>query len=161
MNYNSENYGFEQIKADNKILKNDKAVEFSKKILNAIKAKAKEHNATSPKKVTFAQLKKVYKNNIDILNSEKNFNQVAFARVNMFLRMVNGVSSYLGANSNFSKAINNNYIIEASFNPTPEDFIKADEDIKSYDLNDFEFNNPDDLYLDDEEDRVIYGLDNL
>jgi hypothetical protein len=87
MNYNSENYGFEQIKADNKILKNDKAVEFSKKILNAIKAKAKEHNATNPKKVTFAQLKKVYKNNIDILNSEKNFNQVALARVNMFLRI--------------------------------------------------------------------------
>ena len=79
----------------------------------------------------------------------------------MFLRMVNGVSSYLGANSNFSKAINNNYIIEASFNPIEEDFIKALEDIKSYDLNDFEFNNPDNLYLDDEEDRVIYGLDNL
>lgn len=161
MNYNSENYGFEQIKANNKILKNDKAIEFSKKILNAIKAKVKEHNATSVKKITFAQLKKVYKNNIHALDSEKNFNQVAFARVNMFLRMVNGVSSYLGANSNFSKAINNNYIIEASFNPTPEDFIKADEDIKSYDLNDFEFNNPDNLYLDDEEDRVIYGLDNL
>jgi hypothetical protein len=161
MNYNSENYGFEQIKANNKILKNDKAVEFSKKILNAIKAKAKEHNTTNVKKVTFTQLKKVYKNNINALNSEKNFNQVAFARINMFLRMVNGVSSYLGANSNFSKAINNNYIIEASFNPTPEDFIKADEDMKSYDLNDFEFNNPDDLYLDDEEDRVIYGLDNL
>jgi hypothetical protein len=159
MNYNSENYGFEQVKADNKILKNDKAIDFSKKILNAIKAKVKEHNAISVKKVTFAQLKKVYKNNI--LDSEKNFNQVAFARVNMFLRMVNGVSSYLGANSNFSKAINNNYIIEASFNPTEEDFTRAAEDIKSYDLNDFEFNNPDNLYLDDEEDRVIYGLDNL
>ena len=88
MNYNSENYGFEQIKANNKILKNDKAIEFSKKILNAIKAKVKEHNATSVKKITFAQLKKVYKNNIHALDSEKNFNQVAFARVNMFLRMV-------------------------------------------------------------------------
>jgi len=159
MNYNSENYGFEQIKTDNKTIKNDKAIEFSKKILNTIKAKAKEHNANNPKKVTFAQLKKVYKNNV--IDSEKNFNQIAFARINMFLRMVNGVSSYIGANSNLSKAINNNYIIEASFNPSLEDFIKADEDIKSYDLNDFEFNNSDDLYLDDEEDRVIYGLDNL
>jgi len=159
MNYNSENYGFEQIKTDNKTIKNDKAIEFSKKILNTIKAKAKEHNTNNPKKVTFAQLKKVYKNNV--IDSEKNFNQIAFARINMFLRMVNGVSSYIGANSNLSKAINNNYIIEASFNPSLEDFIKADEDIKSYDLNDFEFNNSDDLYLDDEEDRVIYGLDNL
>lgn len=160
MNYNSENYGFEQVKADNKILKNDKAIEFSKKILNAIKAKVKEHNSINAKKVTFAQLKKVYKNNINILCSEKNFNQVAFARINMFLRMVNGMSSYLGANSNLSKAINNNYIIEANFNPTQEDFIKAEEDIKLYELSDFEFHS-DDLYLDDEDDRVIYGLNNL
>jgi hypothetical protein len=74
--------------------------------------------------------------------------------------MVNGVSSYLGANSNFSKAINNNYIIEASFNPGAEDFIKAEDDIKLYELNDSEFHS-DDLYLDDEDDRVIYGLNNL
>jgi hypothetical protein len=161
MNYNSDSYGFEYIKADNKIIKNDKAVEFSKKILKAIKAKVKDHNSINSKKVTFAQLKKVYKNKIGFIGSEKNFNQIAFARINMFLRMVNGVSSYIGANSNLSKAINNNYIIEASFNPTPEDFIKADEDIKSYELSDFQFNNSDDLYLDDEEDRVIYGLDNL
>ena len=160
MNYNSENYGFEDIKAKNKDLKNDKAIEFSKKILKAIKAKVKEHNSNNTKKVTFAQLKKVYKNN-SLNNTGKNFNQIAFARINMFLRMVNGVSSYIGTNSNLSKAINNNYIIEASFNPAQEDFIKAEEDIKLYELNDFEFNNSDDLYLDDEEDRVIYGLENL
>ena len=159
MAYNIENLGFENIQANNLIVKNDKAVEFSKKLIKAIKSKVKEHNNLNNKKVTFAQLKKVYKNKVYSQNNEKNFNQIALARINMFIRMVNGASSYLGANSNFSKAINNNYIIEASFNPSAEDFIKADEDIKSYDLNDFEFNNSDDLYLDDEEDCVIYGLD--
>ena len=159
MAYNIENLGFENIQANNLIVKNDKAVEFSKKLIKAIKSKVKEHNNLNNKKVTFAQLKKVYKNKVYSQNNEKNFNQIALARINMFIRMVNGASSYLGANSNFSKAINNNYIIEASFNPSAEDFIKADEDIKTYDLNDFEFNNSDDLYLDDEEDCVIYGLD--
>ena len=159
MAYNIENLGFENIQANSPILKNDKAVEFSKKLIKAIKSKVKEHNSSNAKKVTFAQLKKVYKNKFYTSNDQKSFNQIAFARINMFLRMVNGMSSYLSLSTNLSKAINNNYIIEASFYPTPEDFNKAEQDIEQYELNDFNFNGPDDLYLEDEEDSVNYGLD--
>ena len=85
------------------------------------------------------------------------------ARVNTFLRMVSGgkvKDSYRKADSDIAKASKNDYIIEANFEPSEEDFNEADEDIKNYDLNNFNFESPDDLYLDDEEDGIsIYGLD--
>jgi len=88
MNYNSEQYGFDLIKAKrsgpkssaqtpskpserkkgssrNKPgsagTKSDKAIEFSKKIVEALKNKVKEHNNKNKKKVTIGQLKKVYR----------------------------------------------------------------------------------------------------
>ena len=88
MNYNSEQYGFEFIKAarpgpksssqtpakpnerrkgssKNKpgsaATKSDKAIEFSKKVIEALKSKAKEHNSKNKKKVTLGQLKKVFR----------------------------------------------------------------------------------------------------
>ena len=156
MSINQDKLGFESnIASEPKdTIKNDKTVEFSKKILAALQDKVKSHNSENNKKVNLNQVKKVYRNT----PSDKNFNQLALARVNMFLRMVSGISSYIGANVNFSKAINNKYIVEASFNPSIEDINKADEDISNFNLNDFEFTSIDELYLDDEEDGVIYGL---
>ena len=156
MSINQDKLGFESNIASQpkSIIKNDKTVEFSKKILAALQDKVKSHNSENNKKVNINQVKKVYRNT----PSDKNFNQLALARVNMFLRMVSGISSYIGANVNFSKAINNKYIVEASFNPSIEDINKADEDISNFNLNDFEFTSIDELYLDDEEDGVIYGL---
>ena len=157
MSINQDKLGFESNIASQpkSIIKNDKTVEFSKKILAALQDKVKSHNSQNNKKVNINQVKKVYRNT----PSDKNFNQLALARVNMFLRMVSGISTYIGANVNFSKAINNKYIVEASFNPSTEDINKADEDISNFNLNDFEFTSIDELYLDDEEDGVIYGLD--
>jgi hypothetical protein len=84
------------------------------------------------------------------------------ARVNTFLRMVSGKSvkdSYRKADSDIARASTNDYIIEANFEPNEEDFKEAEEDIKNYDLNGFDFNCAEELYLDDEEDRVtIYGF---
>ena len=40
-----------------------------------------------------------------------------------------------------------------------EDLNQAFADIKKYELDDFDFNSADELYLDDEEDGVIYGFD--
>lgn len=156
MSINQDKLGFESnIASQSKdTIKNDKTVEFSKKILAALQDKVKSHNSQNNKKVNLNQVKKVYRNT----PSDKNFNQLALARVNMFLRMVSGISNYIGANVNFSKAINNKYIVEASFNPSTEDINKADEDISNFNLNDFEFTSIDELYLDDEEDGVIYGL---
>lgn len=167
MNYNLDNLGFELVQNykpnfkgsknhNAESIKNDKAIEYSKKILEVLKAKCKDHNSNNSKKVTFSQLKKVYRNSESL---EGNFNQFALARVNMFLRMVNNISSFIGSNNNLSKAINNNYIISASFNPTEQDLLKAQEDVKTFELNNFDFKNADELYLEDEEDSVTSRLD--
>jgi hypothetical protein len=148
--------------------KTDKAIDFSKKVIEALKNKAKEHNSKNKKKVTLAQLKKVYRRGAGAFSSShrpgKTRGQWAMARVNMFLRMVSGKpvkDSYRKADSDIARGSVYNYEIEASFEPNDEDFIQADEDIKNYDLNDFDFNSAEELYLDDEEDSVIYGLDNI
>jgi hypothetical protein len=148
--------------------KTDKAIDFSKKVIEALKNKAKEHNSKNKKKVTLAQLKKVYRRGAGAFSSShrpgKTRGQWAMARVNMFLRMVSGKpvkDSYRKADSDIARGSVYNYEIEASFEPNDEDFIQADEDIKNYDLNDFDFNSAEELYLDDEEDSVIYGLENI
>lgn len=157
MSINQDKLGFESntVSKPKNIIKNDKTVEFSKKILAALQDKVKSHNLQNNKKVNIIQVKKVYRNT----PSDKNFNQLSLARVNMFLRMISGISTYIGSNINLSKAINNKYIIDASFNPSIEDINKAGEDINNFNLNDFEFTSIDELYLGDEEDSVIYGLD--
>jgi hypothetical protein len=158
MSINQDNLGFESIansKPADKNIKNDKAIEFSKKILETLQAKVKAHNSENTKKVTLAQVKKVYRNT----PSDKDFNKIALARVNMFLRMVSGISSFAGSNSNLSKAVNNKYIIEASFNPTAQDLSRAEEDVNNFNLNDFEFTSAEELYIEDESDQVIYGFE--
>ena len=157
MSINQDKLGFESniVSEPKDVIKNDKTVEFSKKILAALQDKVKSHNSENNKKVNINQVKKVYRNT----PSDKNFNQLALARVNMFLRMVRGISTYVGPNINLSKAINNKYIIDASFNPSMEDINKADEDINNFNLNDFEFTSAEELYIEDENDQVIYGFE--
>jgi hypothetical protein len=80
----------------------------------------------------------------------------------MFLKMVRGgkvKDSYRKADSDIARASVSDYEVEANFEPDDEDFAQAEEDLKNYDLNDFEFNDINELYLDDEEDGVIYGFD--
>jgi hypothetical protein len=146
--------------------KSDKAIEFSKKIIEALKNKVKEHNSKNKKKVTLGQLKKVFRRGAGAFSSSHrpglSRTAWAMARVNTFLRMVSGKSvkdSYRKADSDIARASTNDYIIEANFEPNEEDFKEAEEDIKNYDLNGFDFNCAEELYLDDEEDRVtIYGF---
>ena len=82
------------------------------------------------------------------------------ARVNMFLKMVGGgkvKDSYRKADSDIARASVADFEVAANFEPNDEDFAQAQEDLKNYDLNDFEFNDVNELYLDDEEDGVIFG----
>lgn len=194
MNYNSENYGFEQIQAARRGpksaaqtpakpgerrkgssrnkpgsagTKSDKAIDFSKKVIEALKNKVREHNSKNKKKVTLGQLKKVYRRGAGAFSSShrpgKTRGQWAMARVNMFLRMVSGKpvkDAYRKADSDIAKA-KYEFIAEASFDPIDEDFEQADKDIQDYNLNDFEFDSAEELYLDDEEDSMIYGLENI
>ena len=138
--------------------KSDKAIEFSKKVIEALKNKVKEHNSKNKKKVTLGQLKKVFRRGAGAFSSSHRPGQSrvswAMARVNMFIKMVSGgkvKDSYKKADSDIVKASINDFVIEAELELTDEDFIQAQEDIKDYNL-DFDFNNVDELYLDDEED---------
>jgi hypothetical protein len=189
MDYNSEQYGFEFIKAKRRGpkssaqtpakpserkkgssrnrpgsagTKSDKAIEFSKKVIEGLKNKVKEHNSKNKKKVTLSQLKKVYRRGAGAFSSShrpgKTRGQWAMARVNMFLRMVSGKpvkDAYRKADSDIARASLNDYTIEANFEPNDEDFDQADEDIKAFDLNDFDFNSAEELYLDDEKDNIV------
>lgn len=194
MNYNSEQYGFElnaakkgpksaaqtpakpsekrkgssRNKPGSAGTKSDKAIEFSKKIIEALKNKAKEHNSKNKKKVTLGQLKKVFRRGAGAFSSSHRPGMTrvgwSIARVNMFLKMVRGgkvKDSYRKADSDITRASVSDYEIELNFEPDDEDFAQAQEDIKNYKLEDFDFSNVDELYLDDEEDGVIYGLDNI
>lgn len=146
--------------------KSDKAIDFSKKVIEALKNKAKEHNSKNKKKVTLGQLKKVYRRGAGAFSSShrpgKTRGQWAMARVNMFLKMVSGKpvkDAYRKADSDIAKAYSNNYIVEASLEPNDEDFNQADEDIKNYSLGDFDFASVDELYLDDEDDGIIFTFE--
>jgi len=146
--------------------KSDKAIDFSKKVIEALKNKAKEHNSKNKKKVTLGQLKKVYRRGAGAFSSShrpgKTRGQWAMARVNMFLRMVSGKpvkDAYRKADSDIARASINDYTIEANFEPNDEDFNQADEDIKNYNLNDFDFSNADELYLDDEDEGFHFTFE--
>jgi len=145
--------------------KSDKAIEFSKKVIEALKNKVKEHNSKNKKKVTLGQLKKVFRRGAGAFSSSHRPGQSrvswAMARVNMFIKMVSGgkvKDSYKKADSDIARA-SSDYTIDTSFEPSDEDFIQADEDIKNFELNDFDFSNPEELYLDDESDGQIYGFE--
>ena len=145
--------------------KSDKAIEFSKKVIEALKNKLKEHNSKNKKKVTLGQLKKVFRRGAGAFSSSHRPGQSrvswAMARVNMFIKMVSGgkvKDSYKKADSDIARA-SSDYTIDTSFEPSDEDFIQADEDIKNFELNDFEFDSVEELYLDDESDGQIYGFE--
>jgi len=74
--------------------KDGPSITFSESVVNSLKNKVKEHNAKSSKKVTLAQLKKVYRRGAGAFSSShrpgKTRGQWAMARVNMFLKMKRG-----------------------------------------------------------------------
>lgn len=88
-----------------------KSITFSEKVTKALKNKVKEHNDKHEKKVTLAQLKKVYRRGAGAFSTShrpgKTRGQWAMARVNMFLKMVRGgkvKDSYRKADQDISKA---------------------------------------------------------
>ena len=165
MNYNSEQYGFDLIKAKRtykpKVRKNknsEKSLVFSKKIIAALEDKVKTHNEKFDKKVNLVELKKAYKSGF---NESKDLNEETLAHVNLFLRIAqeNTKSIFNNFKSGGFEIINNQFVIKASISPEEIDYIQAKEDIKNYQLEDFDFKSHEELYLEDEEDRVtIYGF---
>lgn len=137
-------------------LKDDEAVNFSVKVIEALEKKMREHNSASSNKVSLKQLKKVYRRaagNVfaDVPEVNDNKGKWAMARVNMYLRILNGepLPRETHATVNFDYIEKDIDLIDAVI-PTKEDFLKASEDIERFNL-DYKFDNISDLYLDDED----------
>jgi hypothetical protein len=127
-----------------KRMSEEEAIELSNSIIKALAEKAKAHNKLYPrKKVTLAQLKKVYHRGAEVPEDDKSL--WAMARVNMFLRM----KSDDLATAKKGKVIKvDNFIdISASWEPLEEDFDLASRDLEIYKLSNF--NNINELYLEE------------
>ena len=132
------------------------SVNFSVKVIEALEKKMREHNSASSNKVSLKQLKKVYRRaagNVfaDVPEVNDNKGKWAMARVNMYLRILNGepLPRETHATVNFDYIEKDIDLIDAVI-PTKEDFLKASEDIERFNL-DYKFDNISDLYLDDED----------
>jgi len=123
-------------------LKDDEAVNFSVKVIEALEKKMREHNSASSNKVSLKQLKKVYRRaagNVfaDVPEVNDNKGKWAMARVNMYLRILNGepLPRETHATVNFDYIEKDIDLIDAVI-PTKEDFLKASEDIERFNLDD-------------------------
>jgi hypothetical protein len=163
MNYNSEQYGFDLIKAKKsykpkarKKNNSEKSLVFSKKIIAALQDKALIHNEKFNKKVNLVELKKAYKSGF---NQSSDLNKETLAHVNLFLRLAEENTKTIFSNfkSGGFEIINNQFVIKANISPEEIDYIQAQQDIEKYKLEDFDFKTHEELYLEDEEDCVIIG----
>ena len=161
MNYNSDKYGFELIKSKKNIKtrnrnknSSEKSLIFSKKIIAMLDEKVKIHNEKFNKKITLIEIKKAYKSAFN--NQSKDLNKETLAYVNLFLRASEGnILNFLNSFGANFEVIGNQFTIKGNLMPEEMDYKQAEEDIKKYNLEDFDFKSEDELYLEDEEDRVI------
>lgn len=135
--------------------KSSDAISFSKKVIEALKNKVKEHNSKHSRKVSLSQLKKVYRRGAGAFSSShrpgKTRGQWAMARVNMFLRMMSGgkvKDAYRKADQDVAKSSLDSIDISNLWEPEDEDLAQASLDIQE--IGDFEFDSPDELYLDED-----------
>jgi hypothetical protein len=132
--------------------KDSEAMAFSKKVIEALEDKAKKHNAENLRQVSVSQLRSVYKGGVQKEpNEDKTVNQLAMARVNMFLKMVgkgNIKSAFKGADVIKSYGSIDVY---SHFEPSDEDYLLADKDINLYELDSYTFEDIDELYLETDE----------
>jgi hypothetical protein len=165
MNNNSEKLGFDLIKTKYipksrkraKAKTSENALIFSKKIIAMLEDKVKTHNEKNIKQITLSDLKKAYKNGF---NNSENLNKEALAHVNLMLRISQGEANQIFKNfkSTVFEISGSEFIIKGDLIPGELDYKQAEEDIINNDLKDFNFKSLEELYLEDEEDRVTYGF---
>ena len=66
----------------------EESVQFSKKVVAVLKEKAKAHNAVSRKKISLAQMKRVYLRGAENTEEGKTTGECALARVNLYMRII-------------------------------------------------------------------------
>ena len=158
MSKNPDKLGFESLKQ--KIYKpklkrksSEKSLIFSKKIIAMLEDKMKEHNSTYAKQVKLVDLKRAYKSGF---NNALDLNKETLAYVNMYLRVLRGDTSNIFNNfkSQGFEIVGNQMTVKGSLCPLEQDYNKAEEDVIKYKLEGFDFKSDEELYLEDEEDRV-------
>ena len=135
------------------------SIDFSNKIVGILESKCKGHNENYSRKATLSQLKDVYIGtwDLEVLGNDCSVNKLALARVNMFLKIVGErkiTNSYRGADQNLINASlddDRDLDMSPNFYPDEEDFILAENDIKAHSLNDYDFSDVNDMYLETEE----------
>ena len=130
-------------------------IDFSNKIVGILEHKCKAHNETYERKVTLSQLKDVYRGtwDLELQGIDCSVNKFALARVNMFLKMV-GERKITDSYRNTAEANlpdDRDLDMSPNFYPNEEDFLLAEENIREHSLNDYDFRDVDDLYLETEE----------
>ncbi len=131
------------------------AISFSKKVIEALQNKVREHNSKNSRKVSLSQLKKVYRRGAGAFSAShrpgKTRGQWAMARVNMFLRMMSGgkvKDAYRKADQDVAKGYTDDIDISDFWEPEEEDYAQASLDLEK--IGDFDFESPDELYLDED-----------
>jgi hypothetical protein len=165
MNNNSEKLGFDLVKTKYvpkarkkaKAKTSENALIFSKKIIAMLEDKVKAHNEKNIKQITLSDLKKAYKNGF---NNSEDLNKESLAHVNLMLRISRGEVNEIFKNfkSTVFEISGSEFIIKGDLIPGELDYKQAEEDIINNDLKNFNFKSLEELYLEDEEDRVTYGF---
>lgn len=128
----------------------DEALSFSVGAIEALEKKVKDHNSNYDRKVTLYQLKQVFCAALDepLVFDDISNTTLAFARVNMYLRMVSGNVGKLndilksGHRIAYSKFIE----ISANWAPSKEDLQGAASLVESHNLH-YKFSSTEELYL--------------
>ena len=145
-------------------VKDSLSIGFSNKIVGILDGKCKIHNEDYERKVTLSQLKDVYKGTwaLELLEDNCSVNKFALARVNMFLKIVGEgkiTNAYCRTNQNLAEASFKDLDVSPNFYPDEEDFILAEDDIRTHNLDDYDFRDVDDLYLETEEETRAQRTD--
>ena len=113
------------------------AIELSSKMVAALKNKVRDHNLKNDKNITLDTLKATFTNAL----TETFDSSLALAKVNMFLN-----SSSAG------------YIDDGNhFEPSMEEIKEAEREIKKYGLENYNFRDTDDLYLQTDKELRSYA----
>lgn len=126
----------------------DKFVTYSSKLIKALQQKAKDFNANTNQKIQTSQLKEVFVLGAKAQDTYTS-NQCGWARVNLYLRALSEVDKFVHNTKVLAEGFNGQiFDFSAVHKPETQDFAKAQEDIKKFDV-EFDFGDVTNLYIDD------------
>ena len=136
----------------------EKAIEFSKKVLAFLEEEVKNFNSKNDKRIKLSQARKMYclGARLQSENKEHTINEWGLARVNLFLRIIAGNIEEL--NLDISKKTSYNKLMDITDHliPSTDDLLKAKQDSIDHDL-DYHYEDIEELYI--EEPSGSYYID--